>query len=198
MKKYPELYTTLAKVIARNISPSHPVIVDVGVGPGLLSGAILKQVSDARVIGIDPSIEMIQQAHRELSSKRFHTVLGKAEGLPFRDKVVDVVMSRFSLEYWENPLHCFSEIFRVLKPGGHVIIEALNKEFPKWRLLLIKYHMLVKSARMDVVRYHLDAFQSAYSVEQVSGFLVESGFDDIIVESKKNDWKYVVVGMKLG
>jgi ubiquinone/menaquinone biosynthesis C-methylase UbiE len=61
-----------------------------------------------------------------------------------------MIVSRFSLPYWTQPEKSFKEMARVLKPGSKVIFEALNRDFPTWKLLLIKIRMLLNQAGQDV------------------------------------------------
>ena len=61
MKKYPELYNYLASIVKRNVlrKTKKPIIIDLGIGPGLLSQKIFEKIPDAIIIGIDPSKEML-------------------------------------------------------------------------------------------------------------------------------------------
>jgi len=44
--------------------------------------------------------------------------LADAQYLPFRDNYADVIVSRGSFQFWDDKQKAFSEIYRVLKPGG--------------------------------------------------------------------------------
>jgi glycosyltransferase 2 family protein len=198
MKKYPELYRYLAAIVKENISNeiTNPMIVDLGVGPGLLSEEIINQIPKAKVVGVDPSEKMLNLANKNVKKDVFMTMLGNSEKIPLEKSTVDVVVSRFSLTYWKNPKDSFKEINRILKPGGVIVLEALNKRFSKLRLFAIKTHMFFKGAGSDVIRYHSDAFKTAYEIEKVERFLKNSGFDIIYKESNKKDWKFVLVSEK--
>jgi len=50
------------------------------------------------------------------------TLIGDAHRLPFRDDVIDVVVSKETLEHFSEPAVAVAEVFRVLKPGGLLII----------------------------------------------------------------------------
>ena len=195
MGKYLWLYRSLAVVVKNNI-PSRvvkPFIVDLGTGPGFLSSMLNKIVPSAKVVGIDPSFEMLRCARRK-SDASF--VRGCSHRLPLKNDSVDVVVSRFSLAYWNDLEKCFKEIYRVLKPDGKVVIEALNRGFPRWRLFLLKTHMFFKLAGFDVIKYHSDAYRMAYTVRSVEGFLTKTGFKITYREGKEKDWKFIVVAQK--
>jgi ubiquinone/menaquinone biosynthesis C-methylase UbiE len=199
MKKFIELYSVLSKIVKNHTRTSHPFIVDVGCGPGLLSLEILKQVSDATVIGVDPLKNMLSLAQENVkhsTGKGFIALLGVSEKLPFRDACIDTIVSRFSLAYWKYPEESFLEMHRVLKPGGTLILEALNRDFPKWKLFCIKMGMLLKQAGQDVIRYHVDAYELAYTMESVENLLKNAGFSIIEKQGKKNEWKFILVAGK--
>jgi uncharacterized protein (TIRG00374 family) len=198
MKKYPELYKSLADIVKKNIPKniSKPVIVDLGVGPGLLSIEIIKKISNSKVIGIDPSQEMLYLAKKNVKNDSFQTFLGASEKIPLENNTADILVSRFSLTYWDNPKDSFEEIKRILKPGGKLVLEVLNKRFSKFRLFSIKSHMLFKGAGSGVIRYHSEAFKTAYDFIEVEKFLRNAGLNIIYKEANKNDWKFIIVSEK--
>ena len=199
MKKYPELYKNLTYIVKKNIpkNTKKPVIIDIGVGPGLLPLELNKQISNARIIGIDPLDKMLKIANKNVKSDNFLAILGSSENIPLEKNSVDIVVSRFSLTYWENPIESFKEINRILKPSGRLVLETLNKKFSKFKLFAIKTHMFFKSAGLGVIRYHSDAFKTAYELKQVEHFLKKSGFKIIFKEAKQKDWKFILVSEKM-
>jgi len=196
MKKYPQLYQHLASIVKNNISSNlrKPVILDLGIGPGLLSKEINNVLPEAHIIGVDPSEEMLK-----LSKKNafVETKIGYAENIPMENNSVDVVISRFNLTYWKDSKKGFSEIHRVLKPGGKFIIEALNKNFSYLRLLLIKIGMVLKGSGFYIARYHFDSYKTAYSIGSVKKLFSDENFNIVYSEGGKNDWKYIFIGKKM-
>ena len=201
MEKYPEFYQNLAKIVRQNTPHQidRPVVVDLGVGPGLLSLEIQRVMPEVSIMGLDPSIKMLKLARKrafKADFKRFEVILSVVENIPLESDSVDILISRFSLPYWKHPKDGFSEIFRVLKPGGKLILEALNADFPRWKLFLIKLHMLSNSAGQGVIRYHADAYESAYTMSQVEQLLTDSRFRTLAKEGNKKDWKFVIIAEK--
>ena len=194
MQKYLYLYRNLVDIVKRYVTTStHPVIVDLGVGPGLLSKEMNKMIPDARIIGIDPSEQMISLANK---NAKIDSRIGSSEQLPLEDESVDVVVTRYTLTYWKNPNLGFLEISRVLKPNGVFIIEALNKDFSKLRLFLIKLLMLFKKSSFSVAQYHVDAYKTAFSIKSVVELFEKNGFTIIQRKSNANDWMFLLVGKK--
>jgi ubiquinone/menaquinone biosynthesis C-methylase UbiE len=199
MKKFNDLYEYLASVVQRHSSSAHPFILDLGAGPGLLSVEIFRKMPQATIIGIDPLIKMLQLAKENVKNANFQTfepVVGVSENIPLKNSTVDVIASRFSLPYWTQPNKSFEEMTRVLKPGGKVVFEALNRDFPTWKLLLIKIRMLFNRAGRDVTKYHIDAYKLAHTIEQVEQFFTDAGFMIFEKEGKRNEWRFIIVAEK--
>jgi len=102
-------------------------ILDVGCGPGGVMQEVLKR--GYNVVGVDISEEMLKEA-REISKKYKHggitCIYGDMEYLPFTKKTFDVVLCVGVLQYLQSDRKSISEISRVVKTGGLVIITLPN------------------------------------------------------------------------
>jgi len=199
MKKFNDLYEYLASIVQRHTSSAYPIILDLGAGPGLLSVEIFRKMPQATIIGIDPLIKMLQLAKENVENAEIHIfepVIGVSEDIPLKKNTVDTIVSRFSLPYWTQPSKSFEEMARVLKPGSKVIFEALNRDFPTWKLVLIKIRMLLNQAGQDVTKYHIDAYKLAHTIQQVEQFFAEAGFTILEKQGKKNEWRFIIVAEK--
>lgn len=93
-------------------------ILDIAAGTGTSSAAIAK--SGARVIAFDFSAGMIEEGRKRHPELEF--VEGDAQKLPFGDDEFDAVTISFGLRNVEDPRLALSEMYRVLKPGGRLVI----------------------------------------------------------------------------
>jgi len=199
MKKFTDLYVALSKCVKNQTALPNPCILDLGCGPGLLSLEILKQIPNATVIGMDPLIKMLRLAKENTKTSTvqiFEPILGISEKIPLKKNSIDIIVSRFSLPYWEHPLDSFSEMNRVLKPNGKIVFEALNRDFPRWKLFGIKIGMLLNHAGRDVTKYHVDAYGLAHTQEEVQMLFNESGFAILETQGKKHEWKFTIIAEK--
>ena len=106
----------------------HPgeQILDVGCGKGTLALEVARRGSAGRVAGIDPSSEQIARARRAAARRNapIEFQIGVIEQLPFPEATFDVVLSTLMMHHVPAPLkrQGLSEIARVLKPGGRLVI----------------------------------------------------------------------------
>jgi ubiquinone/menaquinone biosynthesis C-methylase UbiE len=99
-------------------------VVDVGSGAGFDSFVAAHQVEPSgKVVGVDMTEEMLAKSRStattlELSHVEFRE--GLAENLPVETQWADVVISNGVINLCADKKSIFSEIFRVLRPGGHL------------------------------------------------------------------------------
>jgi arsenite methyltransferase len=102
-------------------------VVDVGSGPGLLAAEMATQVGPAgRVIGLDLSDSMLalsrQRSGGLATSRRLSFLKADAARLPLADGTFDVAVSTQVYEYVPDVPAALAEVYRVLGPGGRVLI----------------------------------------------------------------------------
>ena len=70
------------------------------------------------------------RAGEKLSGSRFLMVRGDMQGLPFADHVFDKTVSVTAIEFIRDARDAVDEMFRVTKPGGHIVVATLNNLSP--------------------------------------------------------------------
>ncbi len=132
----PSRYPYVVEDALRHCNPSKGFWVDLGAGKGQVAIPLIEATGNA-VVMLDPNAEALSeglQAAREKGLEdRLSAVVGVAEKLPFPDGSVDLVISRGSIFFWENPAEGLREVVRVLRPGGKAYIGGgAGSGFPKW------------------------------------------------------------------
>lgn len=113
-------------------------VLDLGCGAGLDLILAAERVGSAgHVIGVDGSHEMLRLAEKHIALAETADVIdlrhGLLEALPVEDHSVDWVISNCVVNLSGDKPKVFSEIQRVLKPGGHVVIaDLVAEELPEW------------------------------------------------------------------
>ncbi len=109
-------------------------ILDVGCGAGTDSLVAAQMVApDGSVTGIDMTEEMLANARasaREMGAENVEFVAGEAEQLPFDEEAFDVVVSNGVIDLVPDKDAVFSEILRVLRPGGRIQIADVTIQNP--------------------------------------------------------------------
>jgi demethylmenaquinone methyltransferase/2-methoxy-6-polyprenyl-1,4-benzoquinol methylase len=120
-------------------------ILDIAAGTGTSSAALAK--SGARVVAVDFSSGMIAEGRRKHTNIEF--IEADAEKLPFGDNEFDAVTISFGLRNVRNPKTALSEMYRVLKPGGRLVICEFSR--PPRALLRAGYFGYLKYVMPTVV-----------------------------------------------
>lgn len=101
-------------------------VIDLGSGAGndcFVARALVGETG--KVIGIDMTEAMIEKARENARKLNFANVefrLGDIEKMPVTANIADVIISNCVLNLVPDKRKAFSEIFRVLKPGGHLSV----------------------------------------------------------------------------
>lgn len=117
---------TVEKLIGTLIIEKKPLILDLMAG---WNSHIPDRIKPDRVIGLGLN-ENELKGNECLSETILHD-LNKDPHLPFPDHSIDIVLNTVSVDYMVNPFEVFSEVGRILKPGGLFLVIFSNRMFPQ-------------------------------------------------------------------
>ncbi|MGJ5134222.1 class I SAM-dependent methyltransferase [Bradyrhizobium oligotrophicum] len=160
-------------------------ILDIGCGCGGLSIALAGQVAPGgSVLGVDISAPMLDRA-RVVAPVGLATefVLADATVHPFAPASFDLLVSRFGVMFFADPVASFANIRRALKPGGRVVFACWRE--PKanpWMIAPLQavYRHVPKLPEMAPEDPGPFAFASEARVARILG---EAGFSDVALEA---------------
>jgi SAM-dependent methyltransferase len=158
-------------------------VLDLGSGGGFDCFLSAREVGpDGRVIGIDMTPEMIEQARETARDSEFDTVefrLGEIEHLPVADDSIDVAISNCVVNLSPDKRQVFEEVRRVLVPGGRVAISDVVKTAPMPETVL---------ADPDSVSA---CVAGAARIDRLETLLDEAGFVGIEIEPREASESFV-------
>lgn len=153
-------------------------VIDLGSGAGNDAFIARHETGETgKVIGIDFTPAMIERARRNAEVLGFNNVefrQGDIESMPVTSNKADVIVSNCVLNLVPNKHKVFSEIYRVLRPGGHFSISdiVLEGELPdKWR---------------EVAELYAGCISGAIQKRDYIDIIEEAGFANTTLQKEKN------------
>ena len=137
----PDPYPYVAADVLEYCRPQKGIWVDLGSGSGGVALALAlaedPAASESTLVLVDPDAEALSQGLQGARGKglahRVVAVVGKAESMPLPSESVDLVVSRGSIFFWDDPAKGIAEVYRVLRPGGEAMIGGgRGKHYPEW------------------------------------------------------------------
>lgn len=164
-------YKNTAKIL--NLT-SDDTYLEIGFGSGLFIKKYASHVK--RIAGLDYSEDMVKLANsineNLVKSGKAEFIQGDVSTLPWNNNEFSAVVGIETFFFWTKPQSSLREIFRVLVPGGRLVLEmAYNKDDGK-------------DHTKQIVKHNL----KLYSGEEVKTLLEESGFSEISIVYYKSLW----------
>ena len=175
------------KRVAKMIAVNNPeTILDAATGTGALAIDLAKQ-SSAKVIGIDISEQMLAIGKEKINHLELDDIitmqLDDAEALSFESNTFDAISIGFGVRNFDNLNQGLSELYRVLKPGGQLVIleTAVPKYFPLKQGYYLYSHWIIPILGKIFSR---DKLAYEYLSDSASVFPYGERFNDILKENK--------------
>jgi demethylmenaquinone methyltransferase/2-methoxy-6-polyprenyl-1,4-benzoquinol methylase len=120
-------------------------VLDLATGTADLAIEVLRQEPSAHIIGLDPSVGMLEVGREKLRRRgladNIELQVGDAETLPFRDREFDGVCIAFGIRNVPNRARALAEMARVTRPGGRIAILELSEPDGGWLAPFARFHV---------------------------------------------------------
>ncbi len=153
-------------------------IIECGCGPGFLLLRILERLPQCQVTGLenDPYLFKLLNENIKIAASDIKTVESSITDTRLDNNSYDIVISRLVFEHLPDPGRAFAELFRILKPGGKLIV--VSNDFS---LHLITYPAVKELAFMyeAYCRSRIDEGGNPYIGRELPGLMELAGFKNI-------------------
>ncbi|MDV4151638.1 class I SAM-dependent methyltransferase [Clostridium sp. AL.422] len=129
------------------------IILEVGSGPGFYSKILLDNFSNSEVILLDVDETLLNYANNMLSEdykERVTFIQDDIMNSSMPDDYFDIIIARFIFQHLSDSIAALKEIYRILKPGGKLIIIDVDSEL--WGLTYPK-NDLIKNLNSNLAKY---------------------------------------------
>jgi demethylmenaquinone methyltransferase/2-methoxy-6-polyprenyl-1,4-benzoquinol methylase len=166
-----------------------PNILDVATGTGDLAIAAMKLIP-SKISGIDISHKMLEIGRKKIKRKGFaekiDLIHGDSEKIPFNDNIFDVAMVAFGVRNFSDPQKGLSEMKRVIREGGMIVVLEFSKPsgFPFKPLYNFYFRNILPlfgrffSKDKVAYRYLPDSVMKFPDNEEFLKLLVQAGYSD--------------------
>ncbi len=107
-------------------------VLEIGFGHGRTIERLASVVENGRVCGIDVSESMLAMAvrrnRRAIAEGRVELRTADCASIPFDAASFNAALSVHTLYFWSDPIACLTEIRRVLRPGGRLVLGFLGSD----------------------------------------------------------------------
>ncbi|UTW03821.1 malonyl-ACP O-methyltransferase BioC [Amphritea atlantica] len=124
-----QLQRRIGHNLLSELSPSSAkVVLDLGCGTGYFAPLLTEQLNPQQLVCLDLARGMLEYARQTRVTPNTLWLCGDAESLPLADNSVDLIFSSLAIQWCEDLPALFSEVSRVLKPGGRFLFSTLGPE----------------------------------------------------------------------
>lgn len=177
------------KKAIRLLQKSQPkFILDIATGTADLAIEAAKVIKPNKIIGMDISANMLEIGNKKIAKLDLDDViqldLGDSENLAYESNQFDAVMAAFGVRNFENLEKGLSEMLRVLKPGGSLVVLEFSKPryFPLKQLFNIYFKFIlpvigkIRSKDEKAYKYLYESVQVFPDYDQFTEILDKLGY----------------------
>lgn len=188
------------KAISELNPDQHKHILDVATGTADMTLEINKQLQPEKIIGLDISSEMIAFGKKKIEKKNLSSLIqlevGDSENMRFDDGSFDATTVAFGVRNFGDLERGLSEMHRILKPGGKIVILEFSRPlyFPFKQLFNLYFKYLlpligkITSKDKKAYKYLYESVQAFPDYDNFANILSQLGFRSV-------KWKALTLGI---
>ncbi len=166
-------------------------LLDVAGGTGDIAFRFLKRAPGASAVVCDLTESMLvsgrQRAEAEKQADRLEWIVGDAMALPFEDASFDVYTISFGIRNVTRPQDALAEAFRVLKPGGRLMVlefSQLPNPGMQWLYDRYSFNVIPEMGRLlasdrESYQYLVESIRKFPDQETFAGMIRDAGFEQV-------------------
>lgn len=179
----PFMFEPFAKDLASRLKSDHVLsVLEIASGTGRLTRYLRAKYPDnLKITATDISEDMLAVAAEKLKGENISFEIANAQSLSFENDSFDVVACQFGMMFLSDRSKGFSEVYRVLKPGGQFIFSTWDalKHNPFFDLVFNEYvipYAKDKPADSFLIPFNMN------DEEQLKDYMSNAGFRDVSIE----------------
>ncbi len=188
------------KAIANLNIDDHKKILDVATGTADMTLEIFKQLKPEEIVGLDISDKMIEIGNKKLLKRKLDNLIklevGDSENMRFDDNYFDATTVAFGVRNFGNLEKGLSEMHRVIRPGGKIVILEFSRPmyFPFKQLFNLYFKYILPtigkwtSKDKKAYSYLYESVQAFPDYDRFGNILTSLGFRSVT-------WKALSLGI---
>lgn len=104
-------------------------LIDIGCGPGGFLCAVQKRFPDIQLNALDLSEEMVRETQERLGPSAV-AIVGDSERMPLESEQYEIVTCNMSIHHYPHAQDAVNEMYRILKPGGTLLLNDMDCASP--------------------------------------------------------------------
>ena len=104
-------------------------LIDIGYGPGGFLCAVQKRFPDIQLNALDLSEEMVRETQERLGPSAV-AIVGDSERMPLESEQYEIVTCNMSIHHYPHAQDAVNEMYRILKPGGTLLLNDMDCASP--------------------------------------------------------------------
>ena len=118
------------RYVMKEIERFRPAsLIDIGCGPGGFLCAVQKRFPDIQLNALDLSEEMVRETQERLGPSAV-AIVGDSERMPLESEQYEIVTCNMSIHHYPHAQDAVNEMYRILKPGGTLLLNDMDCASP--------------------------------------------------------------------